>query len=213
MKETYPIILYLEERRCVLVGAGKIAEHKIGGLLAAKADVFVVAPEVTPKFRQLAENGRIHLTLRPFEPSDLDGAMLVIAATNDVAVNTAVWDAARERNIMMNSVDDTPRCDFIAPAVARQGPIAVAISTNGTSPALAALLRRKMENIVTEEIGILADLLGAMRPAVMKAVDGVDQRIRFWKTLVNDDLIELTRREGADAAQAHIEQFLADWIN
>jgi uroporphyrin-III C-methyltransferase/precorrin-2 dehydrogenase/sirohydrochlorin ferrochelatase len=139
--------------------------------------------------------------------------MIVIAATDDIAINTAVWDAARERNILMNSVDDIPRCDFIAPAIARQGPIAVAISTNGTSPALAAHLRRQIETIMGPEIGILADVLGGMRPQVMAEVDGVGNRITFWKELVNDDLIELTRREGRDAAQAHVTQYLADWAS
>ncbi len=213
MKKTYPVILYLEGRRCVLVGGGKSAEHKIKGLLNAKADLFVVAPEATSTFHELASGGKIELELRPFQPSDLDGAMIVIAATDDIAINTAVWNAARERNILMNSVDDVPRCDFIAPAIARQGPVAVAISTNGTSPALAAHLRRKMETIMGPEIGVLAEVLGGMRPQVMDAVDGVDQRIKFWNTLVNDDLIELTRHEGREAAQTHVEKFLADWID
>ncbi len=213
MKKTYPVILYLEGRRCVLVGGGKIAAHKIKGLLAADADLFVVAPEATPVFHELAAAGKITLDLRPFQPTDLDGAMMVIAATDDIVINTAVWDAARERNILMNSVDDTPRCDFIAPAIARQGPVAVAISTNGTSPALAAHLRRKMETIMGPEIGVLAEVLGGMRPQVMAEIDGVDKRIAFWSTLVNDELIELTRREGREAAQAHVDEFLADWAN
>ena len=145
MADLFPLFLKLDGRRCVLVGAGTIALQKLGGLLDSAADLHVVAPVATEEIQQLARNGSLKWTPAEFTASHLDGALLVIAATGDPAVNDAVYRAARERGVLCNAVDEPARCDFYYPAVVRRGDLQLAISTAGKSPALAQRLRRELE--------------------------------------------------------------------
>jgi siroheme synthase-like protein len=145
MADLFPIFLKLEGRRCVLVGAGRIALQKIGGLLASGADVHVIAPEAADEIQELSRNGRIHLTQAEFKPAQLDSALLAVAATGDPGVNEVVFRAARERGVLCNSVDEPARCDFYYPAVVQRGDLQIAISTAGKSPALAQRIRRELE--------------------------------------------------------------------
>lgn len=142
----FPIFLNVEGRRCVVVGAGKIAAGKIKGLLRYGAKVVVVAPPGAERtVKRLARSGKVKWHPRVFSPQDVKGAFLVIAATNSSEVNGDVFDACRARRILCNSVDDPEHCDFFYPAVVRRGPLQIAISTNGYSPALASRLRKDLE--------------------------------------------------------------------
>ncbi|HTT82643.1 MAG TPA: bifunctional precorrin-2 dehydrogenase/sirohydrochlorin ferrochelatase, partial [Rhizomicrobium sp.] len=132
----FPAFIKLARRRCLVVGAGRVALEKIPSLLAAEADVRVIAPRVHKEIHALANSGRIALAERVWSPGDLDGIFLVIAATDDPAVNAAVYDAAVERNILCNSVDDPPHCDFYFGSVVSRGDLQIAISTAGQSPAV-----------------------------------------------------------------------------
>jgi len=145
MADLFPLFLKLEGRRCVLVGAGTIARQKLGSLLDAGADVHVIAPDAAGELRQLAQSGRIRWTQAEFKAADLDGALLVIAATGSPEVNREVYRAARERGVLCNSVDEPEHCDFYYPAVVRRGDLQIAISTAGKSPALAQRIRRELE--------------------------------------------------------------------
>jgi precorrin-2 dehydrogenase/sirohydrochlorin ferrochelatase len=139
------MFLKLEGRRCLVVGAGTVAEGKIRGLLEAGASVQVVAPEAVLTVQRWAFEGTIGWNARAFEPHDLDGAFLVVTATSSLEVNTQVFKEAHERNVLCNSVDDPEHCDFYYPAVVNRGDLQIAISTNGRSPALAQRLRRELE--------------------------------------------------------------------
>jgi precorrin-2 dehydrogenase/sirohydrochlorin ferrochelatase len=141
----FPMFLKLARRRCLVVGAGTIAEGKIASLLDAGARVKVVAPAATSTVLAWARERRIKFVRREFEPADLDGVFLVIAATSSVVVHRRVFREARRRGVLCNAVDEPERCDFYYPAVVRRGQLQVAVSTGGQSPALAQRLRRELE--------------------------------------------------------------------
>jgi precorrin-2 dehydrogenase/sirohydrochlorin ferrochelatase len=135
----------LDGRRCLVVGAGNVAEAKIESLLATAASVHVVAPVATPKVREWARQGRIDWDAREYAPADLGGIFLVIAATGSPALHDEIYAEAKSREILCNAVDEPQRCDFYFPAVVRRGELQIAISTGGLSPALAQRLRKELE--------------------------------------------------------------------
>jgi precorrin-2 dehydrogenase / sirohydrochlorin ferrochelatase len=159
----FPLFLKLENRSCLVVGAGVIAEGKIRSLLEAGATISVVAPRATPQVREWAATNAIAWLRRNFTPTDLDNKFLVVAATPAVAVNTLVFEEARRRKILCNSVDDPPHCDFFYPAIVRRGDLQIAISTNGKSPALAQRLRQRLELQFGPEYAEKLSELGAAR--------------------------------------------------
>jgi precorrin-2 dehydrogenase/sirohydrochlorin ferrochelatase len=142
----FPMFLKLEGRRCLVVGAGAVAEGKIRGLLESGASVQVVAPEAVLQIRKWAWEGTVGWSPRGFQSHDLEGAFLVITATSSPEVNAQVFSEARERKVLCNSVDDPEHCDFYYPAVVNRGDLQIAISTNGRSPALAQRLRQELED-------------------------------------------------------------------
>ncbi len=162
-----PIFLKLDGRHCLLVGAGAVALDKIGSLLKTGLQLRVVAPEARPEVRQLAAEGKLELVERAFEPSDLDGNFVVIAATDSPEVNTAVYRGAVERRIPCNSVDDIPNCDFFFGSVVTRGSLQVAISTGGESPAVAQRLRREIDAQLPEDLGPWLENLGQLRREVL----------------------------------------------
>src|SRR5256885_6810638 len=141
----FPIFLKLDGRRCLVVGAGKVAEGKIRGLIEARASIGVVGPEAVWQLKKWAWEGVIGWKARVFQPSDLDQVSLVIAATSVPEVNREVFKQARLRNVLCNAVDDPENCDFYYPAVVNRGDLQIAISTGGRSPALAQRLRQEPE--------------------------------------------------------------------
>ena len=141
----FPMFLKLEGRSCLVVGGGKIGESKIRSLLTAGARVRVVAPSVTRAVSRWAGTGIVEWSAQEFQPNDLAAAFLVVAATSSVEVNDFVYREARRRNVLCNVVDDPDRCDFYYPSVVRRGDLQIAISTGGSSPALAQRLRRDFE--------------------------------------------------------------------
>jgi precorrin-2 dehydrogenase / sirohydrochlorin ferrochelatase len=159
----FPLFLKLENRPCLVVGAGVIAEGKIRSLLEAGATISVVAPRATPQVREWAATDAIAWLRRKFTPPDLDEKFLVVAATPVAAVNALVFEEAGRRKILCNSVDDPPHCDFFYPAIVRRGDLQIAISTNGKSPALAQRLRQRLELQFGPEYSEKLSELGAAR--------------------------------------------------
>ncbi|MGO9864874.1 MAG: bifunctional precorrin-2 dehydrogenase/sirohydrochlorin ferrochelatase, partial [Terriglobales bacterium] len=141
----FPIMLRLEGRASVVVGAGRVAAAKAAGLLRHGAEVVVVAPNAVRWIREKARAGKLVWRRRAFSARDLRRAFLVVAATDSVASNHAVFRACQARGVLCNVVDDPEHCDFFYPAVVRRGPLQIAISTSGNSPALAARLRKELE--------------------------------------------------------------------
>src|SRR5579872_2733001 len=140
-----PIFVRLEERPVLVVGGGTVALAKIQSLLTTGAAIAVVAPQAVTDIRDLVDQGRLAWRPRTFQAADLDGAFLVIAATNNPAVNRNVHEQAAQRNILCNAVDDPPNCDFYFGSVVSRGNLQLAISTSGDSPALAQRLRREID--------------------------------------------------------------------
>ena len=162
-----PIFLKLEGRRCLLVGAGNVALDKIGSLLKTGLRLRVVAPEARPEVRQLALEGKLEWIERRFETADLDGNFLVITATDSHEVNNAVYREAVERNILCNSVDDIPNCDFFFGSVVSRGDLQIAISTAGESPAFAQRLRREIDEQLPQDVGPWLASVGQLRRDVL----------------------------------------------
>ena len=206
--DLYIACLDLKGKRAVVVGAGRIAHEKIVGLLACEADITVVAPEADDRVRALAESGEITWTKKTFEVGELEGALLVIAATADTEVNKAVFDAAGARSMLVNVVDVPSLCNFVLPAISRRGPIAIAVSTSGASPALAKRLRREIEQRVGDEYALLASLLDEQREWAKRTLPTYDDRRVFFESIVEGqpDPIELLREGKVDEVRALIAQ-------
>jgi len=163
MSALFPIFLKLRGRRCLVVGAGTIAEPKIASLLDADATVKVVAPQATEQVQGLAREKRIQWEQRFFRESDIEDCFLVVSATNDVQVNETVYRLAEASGVLCNAVDDPERCHFFYPAVVRRGPLQIAISTAGYSPALAQRLRKQLERQFGPEYADWVEQLGSER--------------------------------------------------
>jgi precorrin-2 dehydrogenase/sirohydrochlorin ferrochelatase len=164
----FPMLVNLAGRKCVVVGAGTIAAAKIEGLLLCGADVVVVSPRAVTAIQGLARNGRLVWRRRAFSQRDVQGKFLAIAATDSSKGNEAVFRACEAGGVLCNSVDDPEHCDFIYPAVARRGPLQIAISTGGRSPALAARLRRELERQFGPEWGAWVEELGRRRDELLR---------------------------------------------
>lgn len=201
-KPFYPIYCDLVGRRCLVVGAGKIGEGKIRGLLDAGARVHVVSLAATDAVKQWADEGKIELGLRAFEPNDLDGCFLVIAATEDSETNIAVHSGAAARDMLCNVVDVPPLCNFIVPSVHRQGDLAVAISTAGASPALARRIRLKIAACYGEEYGVVMELLGSLREELKERYPDADDRKVIFERMVYSDLMEWVRGGETERVEA-----------
>ena len=207
----YPVSLALRGRRSVVVGGGGIAEQKVQGLLEAGARVRVVSPEVSPLLEDLAANGAVELHRRPYRPGDLAGAFLAIAATDDRAVNGAIWAEAEARGVLLNAVDDLDHCHFIAPAIHRAGDITVAVSTAGRSPALAARLRERISRLVGGAEARLCELLGALRPELAARVPDQAARTALWYRIVDSDVVDFVRRRDLAGARRRVEELFGEW--
>ncbi len=157
-----PIFAQLNNRPVLLVGAGHVALRKAGTLLKAGARLTVVATYFADEFMEWQQQGKATLIESRFSPEHIDGHVLVIAATDDDAVNQSVFEAADVRNILVNTVDDQPNCSFIFPAIIDRSPILIAISSAGTAPVLARRLREKLEAILPAHLGPLAQLVGCL---------------------------------------------------
>jgi len=171
-----PVFLKLEGRRCLLVGAGTVALEKIGSLLKTGLRLRVVAPEARAEVQELAAEGKLEWVQREFEPADLDGSFIVIAATDVPEVNAAVYREAVTRGIPSNSVDDIPNCDFFFGSVVSRGDLQIAISTAGESPAVAQRLRREIDEQLPEDLGPWLAKRGELRREVLEAHPRSEER-------------------------------------
>jgi precorrin-2 dehydrogenase / sirohydrochlorin ferrochelatase len=191
----YIACLRLTGRRCVVIGGGEVGLEKVEGLLACDAQVTLVAPEAHPELERLAAEGSIEWKQREYETGDLDGALIAIAATNHTDVNIHVFDDAEARAMLVNVVDVPPLCNFILPAIVRTGPLAVAISTAGASPALAKRMKREIAELFGEPYATLAILLNDARGWAKATLPTYQDRKQFFESIVNGepDPVELLR--------------------
>ncbi len=193
----FPIYLRLEGRDCLVVGAGTIAAPKVESLLRAGAAVTVVAPRAADAVLAQHARGSLVWLERAFQETDLDGRFLVVTATDVQAVNHAVAEAARRRNVLCNSVDDPPDCDFFYPSVVQRGDLQIAISTAGKSPALAQRLRAEIDAILPQDAGAWLDAVGSTRERILAAYPADEAR--------KEALHMLARRESCDPAACPVQ--------
>jgi siroheme synthase-like protein len=162
----YPVVLRLSGKRVLVVGGGAVAARKVEGLLAAGAAVTVVAPAVVAELRDAAARGEVEIVDRSYRPGDLERSWLVLTATDDATTQQQVFDDAEAAGIWVNAADDPQRCSFFLPAVHRREPVLVAVSTQGTSPALAAWLRDRLAAALPERLEELVAALSRRRAEV-----------------------------------------------
>jgi len=205
----YIACLKLTGRRCVVVGGGEIALEKVEGLLASDGQVTLIAPEAETALQEYAREGSIRWQRREYAGAqDLEGAFMAIAATDDTDVNIAVYDDAERRAMLVNVVDVPPLCNFILPAILRTGPLAIAISTAGASPALAKRIKREIAEEYGEPYARLAVLLGEARGWAKGTLPTYQDRKQFFESIVNGDPdpVELLRRGDEQAVRELIAQ-------
>lgn len=186
-----PIFLRLQQQACLVVGAGEIAARKIELLCRAGAEVHVVALEFGGAVRALQERYPLHLKQKAFDDSDLQGMRLVVSATDREEINRAVHQAAQRQNLPVNVVDNPELCSFIFPAIVDRSPVIAAISSGGTSPVLARLLRAKIESTIPAAYGMLAQLAEKFRPLVKQKILNAAQRRIFWEHVLQGGIAEL----------------------
>jgi siroheme synthase-like protein len=191
----YIACLKLTGRRCVVVGGGDIGLEKVEGLLACGGSVTLIAPEAGEELERLAAEGSIEWLRREYRPGDLEATFIAIAATNDTDVNIGIYEDAEQRAMLVNIVDVPPLCNFILPAIVRTGPLAIAISTAGASPALAKRMKREISNAFGEPYARLAVLLNEARGWAKGTLPTYQDRKAFFEGIVNGDPdpIELIR--------------------
>ncbi len=206
MMAYYPIYLQLHDQPCVVVGGGKIAEGKVEGLLAAGAKVTVVSPDLTLRLHDLAGRNEIAHLARRYQPGDLTGAFLVICATDQTEINHQVWQEASAQGQLVNVVDDTPRCNFIAPAILRNGDLTIAISTGGKAPALAVRLKERLQQELGPEYERFLELAGRLREPLSQQVPDFETRKALWYELVDSDALGLLAQGDEPAALEVISQ-------
>jgi siroheme synthase-like protein len=191
----YIACLKLKGRECLVVGGGDIGLEKVEGLLACDGSVTLVAPDAVPELEAYAAEGSITWERRGYEPGDLEGKFLAIAATNDSEINISIYEQAEARAMLVNVVDVPPLCNFILPAIVRTGPLAIAISTAGASPALAKRMKREIAAAFGEPYARLAIMLNDARGWAKATLPTYQDRKEFFEGIVNGepDPVELVR--------------------
>lgn len=206
--KTYPVFLVgLDRARCVVVGGGTVAARKVQALLQADARVTVISPQLCSPLQRLAAGGDIEVLDRFYQCGDVDGAFVVIAATDDPKSNERIWEDASARWLLVNVVDDPDRCSFIAPSVVRRGALSLAISTSGRCPALSRHLRKQLEQEFGSTYEDYVELLGSLRDRVVETLS-LAQRRAFWQDVFASDVLALLVDGDHDQASHRAREIL-----
>lgn len=206
----YPIFLVgLEQRKCIVIGGGHEAEHKIKNLLDCDASVTLISPTANEILQAWANEGRFTWLARPYEPGDLAGAFLVIAEKGDAAANEQIFKEASAVGALVNVMDDIPHCNFVAGSVVRQGPLTIAISTSGCAPALAVRLRQRFEQEFGPEYALFLQWLRELRVPLAEKFPRFAERRQRWYELVDSDVLTLLKVGEIAAAQERLAEIVA----
>lgn len=204
----YPVCLDIKDKLCVVVGGGEVALRKVQGLLAAGAAVRVISPEVEPELDLLAGQGRIDWQRKTYAPEDLCQALLVFAATDDRSTQQQVCRQAARDGQLVNVADDPACCNFQVPACLRRGDLTIAIATNGKSPAVAAMIKGRLEREFGPEYEALLNLMALVRRQVAAGGHSQAERKNIYKKILHDDILEWIRKGEVDALRAHLQNVL-----
>ena len=210
--DIFPISLKLQQQPCLIVGGGHIAYRKAVLLHKAGAVIHIIAPDIDANLLQLVEEsqGQYIQALYPAQ-IQLNDYRLVIAATDDYAVNTQVFEDCEALKILVNSVDDPPHCRFMVPAIVDRSPLVISVASNGTSPVLSRQIRTQLETSIPHGMGKLAEFSGKWRAAVKAKISNPDERRVFWEDLYASSLKEQVFHDNLVEADRLIEQALAEW--
>lgn len=204
--EYLPIFIQIKNRPCLVVGGGSIAARKVALLRKAQGNVTVVSPELCAELQQLKDDGLIQHQAREYEEIDLEECVLVIAATDQRGVNEAVSELARQLRLPVNVVDNPDLCSFIMPSIIDRSPVVIAISTGGSSPVLARLIRTKLEGSIPAAYGRLAKLVEGFRDKVKSTFPNVESRRGFWETILEGKVAELVFTGHEDEARQVLDK-------
>ncbi len=208
MNDFYPIYLNLQNQPCLVVGGGQIAERKVSSLLKCGANVTLISPKITKQIQRWVEQGKITLFKRKYQKGDVNNYFLVIGATNIEKVNRSIAEDSLSRKMLVNIVDDPQKCNFIIPAVVRQGSLSISISTGGKSPLLAQKIRKKLESEFGPEYGDLVDIMGDLRPIIIHEISNINERKKIFSELVESDLLDLLRQGRKDDIKERVSHVL-----
>lgn len=207
-RKLYPMMVDLAAHRCVVVGGGAVAERKVVSLLGCGARVELISPAATPRLEALARDGHVRWEVRSVHPTDVRGAFLVFAATDDAAVNAQIAGLARDAGAPVNVADDPEASTFHVPAALRRGDLTVAIATGGGSPALARRLRERLEQVIGPEYEAFLGALGELRARARTAIPNTEARQAMYRRALDSDLFELAARGDRAGVEARIAALL-----
>ncbi|NLO20886.1 MAG: bifunctional precorrin-2 dehydrogenase/sirohydrochlorin ferrochelatase [Syntrophomonadaceae bacterium] len=212
MKNLYPVYIDLNDRNCLIVGGGKVAERKIEQLLDYDCSIQVISLGIEDKIKYWAHQGLIQLYQREFTASDLEDVFMVFVATDNNQLNAELSKICRERGILVNAVDDPPHCDFYVPSILKRNSLVLAISTGGKSPAFARRLRRELEELITPAYGEFADILGEQRELIKERIEDIEVRKQIFEELVYSDVLDLLKAGEKEKAREKVTQCMSYWL-
>jgi len=204
----YPFFFELKDKMALVVGGGKVAQRKVETLLAYGSLVNMVAKRLTSRLEELVERGEVHYIGKDFDEKQLDGMALVFAATDDKKLNHKVSEAARMRGMLVNAVDQPEDCNFIVPAIVRRGDLVIAISTTGKSPALAKMLRERLELQFGYEYEIFLILIGKLRKKILSMGYSQEKNSRIFNEIVRSDIIKALEEKNLRRVEEIFQEIL-----
>ncbi len=207
----FPVFVNLTGKCVVVVGGGEVAERKVASLSGTGAEITVISPDLTAQLLSLAKSNAIQWQKRNYSRGDCAGAALVFSATDDAAISQEVWEEATAAGILINTADQHSLCDFIMPAVFRRGDLAVAISTGGASPALAATLREQLSDMFGPEYEQLLEMLSRTRSEIQRRFQEEHDRKALQYRILNSDVMRLLKRQDREGAERLLRQIIEDF--
>ncbi len=205
----YPAFVNLEDKKAVVVGGGKVAERKVRLLINAGASVKLVSPEITRNIKKLVEKGLLEHTRRNYRHGDLNDAFIVIAATSDTTLNTRIAGEARH---LVNVIDMPSEGNYIVPSIVKRGPLTIAISTEGASPAVSKAIRMEIEGLYGKEFALYLKLMERVRNKAIQEITNSKEREKFLKTLASKAVLNSLRNNGYTATYKRILSSLISLI-
>ncbi len=213
MANLYPVYIDLTDKKCLVIGGGKVAERKIYHLLDYGCSILVVSPQAENSIEKWAHRKFIQWYPREFQDQDITDCFMVFVATDDCQINEKVSRLCREKGIMVNAVDDPPNCDFYVPSIVRQNSLVLAISTGGKSPAFARRLRSELEQVITPAYGEFVDMLGEQRELVKGHIKDIEIRKKIFEELVYSDILDLLKVGEKEKAREKVKKCMSYWLD
>jgi len=206
MKKYYPVMLDIQDKKCLVIGGGSVACRKVISLLSYGAKITVISPNINNEMKKFIESGKIELILKEYNFENIREYCLVFAATGDKLLNKAIYEQAQPYNVLVNVVDDPEICNFIVPAKFEQGDLTVSVSTNGKSPTLAKKICGELKNQFGSNYAVFLNLLGELRLKAAKNINNTDKRTELYKEIIDSDFLERLKNEPEEQIREEISE-------